>query len=80
MMNNTALRAEVQSTDNTHMVFANDGHEKFYFEKLEQADLVHTYHSVSDGQKSMFGCSTQHIFGKCPKCGGDVVKGKERQL
>ena len=36
-MNNTALRAEVQSTNNTHMVFANEEHEKFYFEKLEQA-------------------------------------------
>ncbi len=41
-------------------------------------DLVHTYHSVSDEQKSMFGGSgnSQEVFGKCPKCGGDVVKGK----
>ncbi len=41
-------------------------------------DLVHTYHSVSDKQKSMFGGSgnSQDVFGKCPKCGGDVVKGK----
>ena len=39
-------------------------------------DLVQTYHSVSDEQKSMFGVSSQEIFGKCPKCGGDVVKGK----
>ncbi len=41
-------------------------------------DLVHTCHSVSDEQKSMFGGggNSQEIFGKCPKCGGDVVKGK----
>ncbi len=39
-------------------------------------ELVHTYHSISDDQKSMFGSSTQEVFGKCPKCGGDVVKGK----
>ncbi|MCX4339689.1 MAG: DUF6075 family protein [Lachnospiraceae bacterium] len=36
-MNNTALRAEVLSADNTHMVFANNEHERFYYEKLEQA-------------------------------------------
>ena len=24
----------------------------------------------------MFGSSTQEALGKCPKCGGDVVKGK----
>ena len=29
-MNNTALRAEAQSADNTHMVFANEEHEKFW--------------------------------------------------
>ena len=38
--------------------------------------LVQTYHSVSDEQKSMFVGSTQDSLGKCPKCGGDVVKGK----
>ena len=43
--------------------------------------LVQTYHSISDEQKSMFGGGTQEInakiaLGKCPKCGGDVVKGK----
>jgi DNA topoisomerase-3 len=38
--------------------------------------LVQTYHSVSDEQKSMFGGSTQESLGKCPKCGGDVIKGK----
>ena len=35
-MNNTALRAGAQSADNTHMVFADEKHEKFYYEKLEQ--------------------------------------------
>ena len=39
-------------------------------------ELVHTYHSVSDEQKTMFGSGAQEVFGKCPKCGGDVVKGK----
>ena len=35
-MNNTALRAEAQSANNKHMVFNNEEHEKFYYEKLEQ--------------------------------------------
>ena len=41
-------------------------------------DLVQTYHSISDEQKSMFGGNQngQEALGKCPKCGGDVVKGK----
>lgn len=44
-------------------------------------DLVQTYHSIGEEQKSMFGGGTQGInagtaLGKCPKCGGDVVKGK----
>ena len=41
-------------------------------------NLVQTYHSISDEQKSMFGgnWSAQEALGKCPKCGGDVVKGK----
>lgn len=39
-------------------------------------ELVRTYHSISEEQKSMFGTGTQEIFGKCPKCGGDVIKGK----
>jgi len=38
--------------------------------------LVQTYHCISDEQKSMFGGSVQESFGICPKCGGDVVKGK----
>lgn len=40
--------------------------------------LVQTYHSISDEQKSMFGNGAQgtDILGKCPKCGGDVAKGK----
>lgn len=39
-------------------------------------ELVQTCHSISDEQKAMFGSGTQEILGKCPKCGGDVVKGK----
>lgn len=42
-MNNTALRAEAQSADNTHMVLANDEHETFYYEKLEQARYQNSY-------------------------------------
>ena len=45
--------------------------------KAMVSDLVKTYHSVSDEQKNMFGAgNTQEVFGMCPKCGGDVVKGK----
>ena len=39
-------------------------------------ELVQTYHSVSDEQKSMFGSVSVEVYGKCPKCGGEVVKGK----
>ena len=40
-------------------------------------ELVKTYHSVSDEQKNMFVRSnTAEKLGICPKCGGDVVKGK----
>ena len=41
-------------------------------------DLVQTYHSISNEQKSMFGGNRngQEALGKCLKCGGDVVKGK----
>lgn len=36
-------------------------------------DLVRTYHSVSDEDKKFF--SRGDVLGKCPNCGGDVVKG-----
>ena len=39
-------------------------------------DLVQTYHSISEEQKSMFGAGTQEALGKCPKCGSEVIKGK----
>ena len=45
-MNNTALRAGAQSANNTHMVFANEEHEKFYYEKLEQARHQDCYHKA----------------------------------
>ena len=45
--------------------------------KAMVSELVKTYHSVSEEQKNMFGAgNTQEVFGTCPKCGGDVVKGK----
>ena len=46
IMTNTALRAGAQSANNTHMVFANENHEKFYFEKLEQARYQDCYHKA----------------------------------
>ena len=39
------------------------------------SDLIHTHHEVSDEQKKMFA-QEQKVLGKCPNCGGDVVKGK----
>ena len=46
IMTNTALRAGAQSANNTHMVFANEEHEKFYFEKLEKARYQDCYHKA----------------------------------
>ncbi|MCI8751738.1 MAG: hypothetical protein HFH66_10305, partial [Lachnospiraceae bacterium] len=45
-MNNTALRAEAQSANNTHMVFADEEHEKFYYEKLKKARYQDCYHKA----------------------------------
>ena len=39
------------------------------------SELIHTYHEVSDEQKKMFA-QEQKVLGKCPNCGGEVVKGK----
>ena len=38
-MNNTALRAGAKSANKTHMVFTDEEHERFYYEKLEQAGV-----------------------------------------
>ncbi len=45
-MNNTALRAGAQSANNTHMFFANEEHEKFYLEKLQQTRYQDCYHKA----------------------------------
>ena len=45
-MNNTALRAGAQSANNTHMVFTDEEHERFYYEKLEQARSQDCYHKA----------------------------------
>ncbi len=45
-MNNTALRAGAQSANNTHMVFTDEEHERFYYEKLEQARYQDCYHKA----------------------------------
>lgn len=39
------------------------------------SDLIHTYHEVGDEQKKLFA-REQEVLGKCPNCGGKVVKGK----
>ncbi len=52
-MNNTALRAGAQSANNTHMVFANGEHEKFYFEKLKQAEDNLTVGQVDSYHKAL---------------------------
>ncbi|HBZ02228.1 MAG TPA: DNA topoisomerase III [Lachnospiraceae bacterium] len=36
-------------------------------------ELVRTYHSVSDEDRNLF--SRGDVLGRCPNCGGDVVKG-----
>lgn len=38
-------------------------------------ELVTTYHSVSEEDKKIF-VKPQEVLGKCPKCAGEVVKGK----
>lgn len=38
-------------------------------------ELIHTYHEVSQEQKKMFA-QEQETLGKCPNCGGQIVKGK----
>lgn len=38
-------------------------------------DLVETYSSVSDEEKSVFA-NKKELLGKCPKCGADVISGK----
>jgi len=39
------------------------------------SELIHTYHDVSDEQKTMF-VQKQEVLGTCPSCDGQVVKGK----
>ena len=50
--------------------------ENFMADIVEMVEeLIHTYHEVSDEHKKMFA-QEQVSLGKCPNCGGDVVKGK----
>ena len=39
------------------------------------SDLIHTYHEVFGENKKLFA-KNQEIIGKCPNCGGQIVKGK----
>lgn len=66
-MNNTALRAGAQNTDNIHMVFIDSKHEKFYYEKLEQARYQDCYHKaliyilgISEESKGKKGAVIKH--------------------
>ena len=47
-----------------------------FMEGIEKmvSDLVKGCHGTGEGDKDMFG--PEDAIGKCPKCGGDVVKGK----
>ena len=50
--------------------------EEFMADIVEMVEeLIYTYHEVSDEHKKMFA-QEQITLGKCPNCGGDVVKGK----
>lgn len=56
-MSNTALRARARSAHNSHMVFANEEHENFYYEKLAQARYQDCYHQalilpLNEGEES----------------------------
>jgi hypothetical protein len=42
----TGAERRPQCANNTHMVFANEEHEKFYYEKLEQARYQDCYHKA----------------------------------
>ena len=57
-MNNTALRAEAQSAYNTHMFFSNEEHEKFYYEKLKQAE-----DNLTKGQVDCYHKALIYILG-----------------
>ena len=51
--------------------------EESFMEEITQmvGNLVATYSSVSEEDKSLFK-KDQEVFGECPKCGKNVVKGK----
>ena len=59
-MNNTALRAGAQNANNTHMVFANEEHERFYYEKLEQARYQDCYHKALIYICLMYSCTLRY--------------------
>ena len=47
-----------------------------FMEGIEKmvSDLVKTYHKAGEEDKKMFGSGA--AVGRCPKCGGDVIRGK----
>ena len=49
---------------------------KQFMDRIEEmvTDLVKTYHEVGEEKKKMFG--SKNALGKCPHCGGDILKGK----
>ena len=74
-MNNTALRAVAQGTtshkksvtcgdhpyDIAHMVFVNEKHEKFYYEKMKQARKQDCYHKVLIYILGISGAARKHF-------------------
>ena len=45
-MSNAAIGAEMQGAGNTHIIFADESHKRFYYEKLEQARHQDCYHKA----------------------------------
>ena len=66
-MNNTALRAEVRSTNNTHMVFANEEHEKFYYEMTCPRQHRHLKRKDSIRFSVLLVFSNFYIYTSCRK-------------
>ena len=62
MYEQQSVKSRAQSANNTHMVFADGEHEKFYYEKLEQARYQDCYHKaliyilgISEDTRNHFG-------------------------
>ena len=79
-MNNTALRAGAQSANNTHMVFANEEHEKFYYEKLEQARYQDCYHKALIYILGIRDCTQELINFQLDEYPEEMILNKQAEL